>query len=301
MSRRLARTCLSLLVAFGLVLGPPSISSAAEDGQDNIELVSLTARTPGAGVSADPGNVIGFQARVKYDLHSTPSGFLLLFAFENDAASSRRQNSAAVPVDGSGEVQLNIDYAPQPNVRTLTLMVGMFKTEQKLLTWVSTRPFDLAPWPGRAAFDRAMAARLAHDYATADSQLSAAIDAAPDTGNYYYWRGDTRIYLQQYAAAIADFDRSIGLMPDDVASRVGRGIARLWNEEPAGAVEDLSLAIARGPEADRLTAVAYRARGSAYSALNDAAAAISDPQTYLALVPDAPDRAEVESWIADLS
>src|SRR5204863_290236 len=83
-----------------------------------------------------------------------------------------------------------------------TLMVALFKTEQKLLTWVSTTPFDLAPWPGRAAFDRAMAARLAEDYASADNYLSAAIQASPDNANYYYWRGDTRIYLRKYDAAL---------------------------------------------------------------------------------------------------
>ena len=55
-----------------------------------------------------------------------------------------------------------------------------------------------------------------------------AIQDAPDTGNYYYWRGDTRVRLQAYPEAITDFNRSLELTPQDRPSRVGRGIARLW-------------------------------------------------------------------------
>ena len=186
-------------------------------------------------------------------------------------------------------------------VRSLTLMVALFKSEQKLLTWVSTKPFDLTPWPGRAAFDRAMAARASQDYAAAERYLTAAIDVSPEMPSYYYWRGDTRTYLSLYDAAIDDFTRSITLMPDDRASYLGRGIAALWNGEPEAALSDLTFALDHGTQTDRVSVFAYRVRGTAHAALKQPALAVSDYQAYLALLPSAPDRAEVEAWIADLS
>ena len=51
----------------------------------------------------------------------------------------------------------------------------------------------------------------------------------------------------------------------------------------------------------RSTAFAYRGRGTANAALNRSEQAVADYQSYLALVPDAPDRAEVEGWIEDLT
>jgi len=239
---------------------------------------------------------------VNYQLQSTSNGFLLLFLFENTSTSSTRQSSTQLPVqNGAGKATMNIDYTLKPEVRTLTLMIALFKNEDKLLTWVSTTPIDLAPWPGRAAFDKAMAARLALDYAGAESYLSAAIQASPETGNYYYWRGDTRIYLNHYDAAIQDFSRSITLMPEDRASRVGRGISLLWKGDPEPAVADLTFAIDHSINPDRVTAFAYRARGTANATLIHSAQAITDYQAYLAILPDAPDRAEVEGWIEDLT
>ena len=105
---------------------------------------------------------------------------------------------------GSGQMVLDIDYALKPDVRTLTLVAGLFKSEQKMVAWVSTNPIDMGPWPGRVSFEKAMAARLNNDYTSAEQQLRQAIQDAPTTGNYYYWRGDTRVRLQQYDAAVAD-------------------------------------------------------------------------------------------------
>jgi tetratricopeptide (TPR) repeat protein len=288
-----------LLLAVAL-LWPVGVTTAQTDQTDDqLELVSLTTPTPAAD---RPANTIPFEAVVSYRLQTTSNGFVLLFLFENTETSSSRQSSAQLPVQsGAGQVRMNIDYALKPGVRTLTLMVGLFKSEQKLLTWVSTTPIDLAPWPGRVAFDRAMAARLGADYAGADSLLSAAIQESPDTPNYYYWRGDTRIYLNHYDAAIADFSRCITLMPDDRASRVGRGIGLLWKGDAEAAINDLTFAIEHSASPDRLTAFAYRARGTANASLNRPGPAITDYNAYLVLLPSAPDRAEVESWIVDLS
>lgn len=294
-----ARTVIPIVAFAATLVFTPAVSAAgSNEADDHLDLVALTTRS----ASVDSADVIPFQVVVNYRLASAPSGFLLLFVFENNATTSTSQSSTNLPIQsGSGQQTLNIDYPLHPGIRTLTVMVAMFKEQQKLLTWVSTNPIDLAPWPGRAAFDKAMAARLADDYATADADLSSAIQASPDTGNYYYWRGDTRIYLKQYAAAIDDFNHSIDLMPDDLASRVGRGVGNLWNGDPQSALPDLSYAIDHSTGPDRLTAFAYRARGTAEAALNQSAQAVTDYQAYLAILPDAPDRSQVEAWIADLS
>ena len=277
----------------------PGSAIAAEPGDDHVEIVSLTTRVPNAEL---PPDTIPFQAVVKYRLQSTSDGFLLLFPYQDKAMTSTQQSSAETPVQaGTGQVSLNIDYAAPPGVRSLTFTVALFKSEQKLLTWVSTKPFDLAPWPGRAAFDKAMAARTSQDYSGAERYLTAAIEVSPELASYYYWRGDTRTYLNQYDAAIDDFTRSIALMPEDRASYLGRGIAVLWKGDPQAAITDLSFAVDHGAAADKVSAFAYRVRGTAYAALKQPAQAISDYQAYLALLPSAPDRAEVEGWIADLS
>jgi tetratricopeptide (TPR) repeat protein len=186
-------------------------------------------------------------------------------------------------------------------VRTLTLVAGLFRAEQKLLAWVSTNPIDMAPWPGRLAFEKAMAARLGDDFVTADQQLTVAIRDAPETGNYYYWRADTRVRLNNFEDAVADFNHSIEFMPQDRPSRVGRGIARLWLGQHQAAIEDLSLVIDSGQPPDRVTAWAYRARGLAHAALGEGQDAVADYVAYLQLFPDAADRAQVQDWITALS
>lgn len=295
-----ARRTLIPVIALAATIfgGPAAMAASADESDDHLDMVTLTTRT----ANVETADVIPFQVVVNYKLASAQSAFLRLFVFENNDASSTSQSTTNLPIAaGSGQQVLNIEYPVHSGVRTLTLMVAMFKTEQKLLAWVSTTPFDLAPWPGRAAFDKAMAARLAGDYDGADGYLSQAIQTSPDTGNYYYWRGDTRIYLHEYAAAIDDFNRSIDLTPTDRASHLSRGVALLWNGDPQSAINDLSFAIDRSTSNDRLTAYAHRARATAEATLNQPSDAISDYQAYLSMISDAPDRANVERWIADLS
>lgn len=276
---------------------PQTQSSPAST--DHVELVALTTRQP---TPDSPTTDVQFEATINYRLQSVQAGSVLLFLFENGADESTQDNSTAIPVQrGSGQMVLDINYKLRPDVRTLTLVAGLFRGEQKLLAWVSTNAIDMGPWPGRVAFEKAMAARLNNDFAGADQQLSTAIDAAPQTGNFYYWRGDTRIRLEDYPDAVADFDRSIQLMPQDRPSRVGRGIAELWLGNAQSAVDDLSFAIDNSKTPDKITAWAYRARGLARAALGASHDAVTDYQAYLDLSPDASDRAQVEGWITDLS
>jgi tetratricopeptide (TPR) repeat protein len=266
---------------------------------DRIDLVGLTTRQPQAD---SPVNQVEFQATVNYSLQSVPNASVLLFLFENSANDSTQDTSNAIPVQrGNGQLVMNIPYTLRSDVKTLTLVAGMFKGDQKLIAWVSTNPIDMGPWPGRVYFEKAMAARLNDDFAAADQDLTEAIQEAPTTGNFYYWRGDTRVRLNDYANALTDFDQAIQLMPSDRPSRVGRGIARLWLGDATGAIDDLTFAIDNAQPADRVSAWAFRARGLAEANLGQSQNAISDYTQYLALSPDANDRDQVQGWIAQLS
>jgi hypothetical protein len=271
--------------------GPPAI--------DGIELVGLTTRQPSPD---SPPEQVTFEATVNYRLQSAQTGFVLLFLFENSSEESTQQSTNGIPVkQGSGKMVLSIDHTLKPDVKTLTLVAGLFKGDQKLVAWVSTNPIDMGPWPGRVAFEKAMAARLNNDLPNAEQFLSTAIEESPDTGNYYYWRADTRVRMEQFDAAVVDFSRSIELMPQDRASRVGRGVSRLWLGQARGALEDLSVAIDANAKPDRITAWGYRARGLAHAALGEFPAAVADYQAYLELSPTATDRSQVEGWIKDIS
>ena len=293
----------SVLAALALGIGLASPAAAQSQppqlAADRIDLVGLSTRQP---TPDSPPNQVEFHATINYRLQSSDAGFVIPFLFENSAADSTQQSTSGIAVQrGSGQIVLDIDYGLKPDVRALTLVVGLFRSESKMLAWVSTNPIDMTPWPGRVAFEKAMAARLDNDFAAADQQLSAAIQEAPDTGNYYYWRGDTRVRLNQFDAAIADFDRSIELMPQDRASHVGRGVAELWRGDPQAAIGDLSAAIEADATPDRVTAWAHRARGLARAGLGQSDLAIADYRAYLELSPDASDRGEIETWIAALS
>jgi Tetratricopeptide repeat len=266
---------------------------------DRMDLVGLSTRQPSPD---SPPNQVQFHTTVNYRLQSADSGFVLLFLFENGANNSTQDSSNSIPVTrGSGQIVLDIDYTLKPDVHSLTLVAGLFKGQQKMLAWVSTNPIDMGPWPGRVAFEKAMTDRLDNNFSAADQELSQAIQESPQTGNYYYWRGDTRVRLDQFDAAVSDFTQSLELMPQDRASRVGRGVARLWLGDAQGSVDDLSLAIDSTTAPDRITAWAYRGRGLARVSLGQSDAAVADYKAYLSLLPTAPDRSQVEGWIADLS
>jgi tetratricopeptide (TPR) repeat protein len=300
--QRLVYMLLVVGVWASLAVQPASAQGLPAGGRppgDQVDLIGLKTRQP---TPDSPPSAVQFEAVVRYQLQSADSGYVLLFLFENNAESSTQQSSSGIPIQrGSGQLVLDIDYTMRPDVRNLTLVAGVFRQPQHLLAWVSTNPIDLAPWPGRVAFEKAIADRLANQYAAAEQDLTAAIQAAPDTGNYYYWRGDTRVRLERFDDAIADFSRALELMPQDRASRVGRGIAILWRGDPQAAVGDLTAAIDATSTPDRVAAWAHRARGIANSQLGLPSAAIDDYRAYLAIVPDAADRTDVEAWIADLS
>ncbi|MGI9145237.1 MAG: tetratricopeptide repeat protein [Chloroflexota bacterium] len=297
--RPLGGVVAAMFLALAMVYPAAAQSQPAPATTDRMDLVGLSTRQPSPD---SPPNRVQFHTTVNYRLQSADTGFVLLFLFENGANDSTQQSTSGIAVArGSGQMVLDIDYTLKPDVRTLTLVAGLFKGEQKMVAWVSTNPIDMGPWPGRVAFEKAMADRLDNNYAGAEQELSQAIQDAPQTGNYYYWRGDTRVRLDQYDAAVADFTRSLELMPKDRASRVGRGVARLWLGDAQGSVEDLSAALEASPTPDRITAWAYRGRGLAHTNLGQSEGAVADYKAYLSVLPAATDRAQVEGRIADLS
>jgi Tetratricopeptide repeat len=289
----------AMLVATATVTPAAAQSAPAPALTDRMDLVGLSTRQPSPD---SPPNQVQFHTTVNYHLQSADTGFVLLFLFENGANDSTQDSSNSIPVTrGSGQMVLDIDYTLKPGVHTLTLVAGLFKGQQKMVAWVSTNPIDMGPWPGRVAFEKAMADRLDNNFTAADQELSQAIQEAPQTGNYYYWRGDTRVRLDQFDAAVSDFTQSLELMPQDRASRVGRGVARLWVGDAQGSIDDLSAAIDATPTPDRIAAWAYRARGLARASLGQSDSAVTDYKAYLSLSPTATDRSQVEGWIADLS
>lgn len=266
---------------------------------DELELFRITAdvQTP-----VDSAGRIRFDTTVNYQLRSAASGFVLLFIFEGDSPSATRNSELGYKVSaGAGQATLASVYQPRPGVETVTLLAGLFKEDETLMAWSSTTPISLASWPGRAAFAGAMSARSSGDYGKAVGQLTLAIDYAPQNASFYYWRADSQMHLNQYDAAIADFNRALELAPDDRASMVGRGVARLWKDDWQTAIADVTPIIEAPGPGDQLTAWALRARGIARAALGLTEPALADYRGYLALAPQATDRATVEQWIAELS
>jgi tetratricopeptide (TPR) repeat protein len=196
-------------------------------------------------------------------------------------------------------------FQPRSDTDNLTVLVGLFEVKgdkNTLLAWTVTNPVSLAPLPGRAAFAEAMAARLAGDHAKAVSSFTKAIQITPGSPAYHHWRADSLLRLGNFDQAVADYSRALELAPNDRASRIGRGIALLWKEAWQPAIADLSQAIdASAGAPDNGTAWALRARGVARAALGQGSQAIADYRAYLALAPEASDRAQVETWIEELT
>lgn len=293
---------LTLIAALALWLGPTGLTTASaaseSSGRDDVRLVKVTAKAPAPNAVTGP---VQFDVTVDYQLQSVPRAFFLLFVFEGNASSATDDSSHGTWVSsGSGQTHLTTTYRGALGSRPLTLVAALFRDQKTLLAWSRTQPFSLTPWPGQEQFFKAMAARQAGNYAEAVNEFTEAIKVAPNVGNFYCWRADTRLHLGQYSDAIADYTRALELMPGDRSCQVGRGIAYLWEKKPSQAKADLTAVINQSDKPDRWTIWALRARGVANADLGEAANAIADYRAYLSLVPTVPDRGQIESWIASL-
>jgi hypothetical protein len=307
--RLTGRWLLATLIAFVAWTGaagafaPPAyaqqVVTETVPGRDRLQITRLVADA--AGPDAPEGSV-RFEATVDYQLQTTTQGFLLWFIFEDDSSDATRNSKEGFVVPGgNGQVNLSNVYTPRGKPENLTVLIGLFRPDETLAAWSATTPLSMAPLPGRAAFAAAMASRLAGDFAKTVESLSTAISQAPENGTYYYWRADAQVRLGRYDPAIADYNKALELQPGDRASQLGRGVALLWKEQWQPAIADLSGAIQSAQAPDLLSAWALRARGVARAASGQATGAIADYRGYLQLVPNASDRQEVESWIAELN
>ncbi len=302
MSRVVVRNHASVLVACWvailLILALPSLpAKAAAPGPaaDQLALVGLTTDQIDSAVSS---SAMRIQAQVAYRLGSVKSGYLALFVFEDNANKASGQSEPILLTAGGGNVTLDIEYEPGPKIRTVSILVGMFASDKRLLGWMATNPLPLASLGGRLEFQEAMAARADGNNALAVERLSKAISLSPDAGSLYYWRADTLLRLGQYDDALADYDFALSLMPEHAASMVGRGIALVWKQQWEDGAASLSAALDLGLEDGPLAAWAHRARGVAFAAVGRDSEAVADYDSYLTLTPDAPDRAQVEGWMA---
>jgi tetratricopeptide (TPR) repeat protein len=306
----LVRLVAALAIGLGLAGAPLAGSRVAAQSpsvlEDRVQVVSVRAEPVELDAPAPPGSpvpaaAVRFSIAVDYRLQSASIGFLLPFVFEGDSDTANEDSAHGLRVtSGAGRATLSTTYRPNPGVQTLSVLIGLFDSQEHLLAWGATTPISLAPLPARLAFSKAMAARSEGNHAQAAGWLSTAIALEPATLIYYYWRADSEVRLGQLDQAIADYSYVLAAAPQDRASLLGRGIARLWAGDWQLGLADLDQVVATGAAPDRLAAWALRARGVAYAALGQRPQAIASYQAYLAAVPDATDRAQIESWITGL-
>jgi len=148
--------------------------------------------------------------------------------------------------------------------------------------------------------------------------MTIALSKEREYADAYYKRGSIYQAQKDDEAAIKDYNRYLELVPDapekeqleEYIATTGtpvpstaedyytRGIQRLDEGEYELALEDLNQALALDPDLE----IAYYARGKVHRLLDHAEAATSDFREYLDRAPnDAPDRTQVEEWIAELA
>jgi Tol biopolymer transport system component/regulator of sirC expression with transglutaminase-like and TPR domain len=166
---------------------------------------------------------------------------------------------------------------------------------------------------------------LQEKYDQAIEQYTKAIGEDDSYHEIYYFRGYLYANMGEKEAARSDLTRYLELVPnapdrqdiEDQLQRLGeeptvvpapvtpqdyyeRALAYFELEEYPLALEDftrvISMAIARSEEQEY--ADAYYKRGAIYQAQKDDEAAIKDYNRYLELVPDAPEKEQLEEYIA---
>jgi tetratricopeptide (TPR) repeat protein len=112
----------------------------------------------------------------------------------------------------------------------------------------------------------------------------------------YLARGNAYKELGDLAQAISNYDQALAIDPNIAIVYNNRGLAHSEAGNAEQALADFAKAIELAPT----FGLAFRNRAGIQLAAGNLAAASLDLQIYLTLVPNAPDRAEVEAQIADL-
>jgi tetratricopeptide (TPR) repeat protein len=131
---------------------------------------------------------------------------------------------------------------------------------------------------------RGAASESRGDSTAAIADLSSALKMAPANVDYLYQRGRAYIAAKQPFLAMADFDRAIAIKPDDVPVLVARAALKLGGRDRAGALADVEAA-------DKASAKQDDVRldlGRLYSRADEAQAAITQFDLWLAAHPEAP-------------
>lgn len=136
----------------------------------------------------------------------------------------------------------------------------------------------------------------AGDFGGALALIDQAIAMNGASAQAYYLRGGIDQAAGDLSQAVADYDQAIGLDAEMASAYQSRGLvhAQLGNVDQA--LADISKAIEISPT----FALAYRNRAEIQIGLGNNSAASFDLQAYLGLVPNAPDRADIEAQIASL-
>jgi len=168
----------------------------------------------------------------------------------------------------------------------------------------------LVPGSTQAYFQRGLAyisRDQEGDRQQAVENFSEALKLNPDWPEAFFRRGLAHLALSNQPSAEADFTAALELDPSLSEAFYRRGLIRLNDGEEAKdpevrqarllqAVDDFAQVIAMRPQ----FADAYYNRAKAHRALGQRETALADFETYLERVPNAPDRVQVEKWIAEL-
>jgi tetratricopeptide (TPR) repeat protein len=147
-----------------------------------------------------------------------------------------------------------------------------------------------------ACYQYALLLSAAYDWEAALPYLDRVLASAPGMGAALAERGLARAGLDQYDLAMVDLQTAINADPMNVRAYTNRATIHLWRRHWSAAIEDATRALRIAPE----YAPPHRLRAIAWQAGRNATKAVCDFRAYLALMPDAPDRAQIERTIARL-
>lgn len=134
------------------------------------------------------------------------------------------------------------------------------------------------------------------DWAGAILLYDQAITQDPGYAQAYLLRGDAYKQLGDLTQAISNYDTAISIDPNMSTAYNNRGLAHSELSNASEALQDFSKAIELSPT----FGLAYRNRADLQLEAGNWAAASLDLQVYLTLIPNAPDKEQVEAQIVEL-
>ena len=126
--------------------------------------------------------------------------------------------------------------------------------------------------------------------------LDLAISQDPENTQALLLRGNAFRESGDFAQALSNYDQALAFDAELAAVYHNRAVTYVEQGDSAAALADFARAIEIAPT----FGLAYRNRAELQLAAGNTAAAALDYQIYITLIPNAPDRAEVEAKIAEL-